>query len=207
LKTIIFGGTFNPIHLGHLYVLHSLALHTDYQRVILLPSSQPPHKHYQQDISDEDRLELLHRALDDYTTLYPDDRPLTFVIDTCEIDRGGKSYMYDSVLDISQRYDITGTLALAIGDDLLPNLMSWHEADKLIKMLDFVVISREFTGKGRTLPDLIHGTYLEVTHLECSSTSIREQLKSTTGCIYALKDLLSESVLDYIIDYELYRNN
>ncbi len=207
MKTILFGGTFNPVHLGHLHVLHSIAFHTDYERVIILPASQPPHKAYRQVITDSQRLELLHLAVEDYHRLYPDDRALECIIDTCEIDRGGKSYMYDSVMDIHTRYEITGTLALAIGDDLFPTLKDWYRGEDLIQLVHFVVITRDRQNENRVFPNQLDGEFLEVAPVRCSSTSIRDQLKSTTGCLYSLKEQLSESVLDYIIDYGLYKND
>lgn len=206
MKTIIFGGTFNPIHLGHLYVIHAIASQTDYERIIIVPTLEPPHKQYSKAISDEDRLNLIHKGVDDYSQIYSEDRKLDIVVDETEIDRGGKSYMYDTVLEIYNRYDITSTLAIAIGDDLLPTLESWYRAEDLFELVYFLIIHRNLHSHPQ-LPQHIKGEYIKVKPFPCSSSFIREMLGSAKSSLHTLSSLLSDSVLDYIIDYELYHRH
>ncbi len=206
MKTIIFGGTFNPIHLGHLNLIHAISSLTDYERIIVIPTLEPPHKQYHKTISDEDRLELIHKGIEDYSQIYSDDRNVEIVVDLCEIERGGKSYMYDTVLDVYKRYTISGTLAIAIGDDLLSTLHSWYRAEDLISIVYFVVVNRDEQNQV-VLPDTIRGEYIKVTPFPCSSSTIRNLLGSAKSSLHTLSSLLSDSVLDYIIDYELYQRN
>ena len=206
MKTIIFGGTFNPIHLGHLNLIHAIASLTDYERIIVIPTLEPPHKQYNKAISDEDRLELIHKGLEDYSQIYSDDRNVEIIVDLCEIERGGKSYMYDTVLDVYKRYTISGTLAIAIGADLLSTLNSWYRAEDLISIVYFVVVNRDEQNQV-ILPDTIRGEYIKVTPFPCSSSTIRNLLGSAKSSLHTLSSLLSDSVLDYIIDYELYQRN
>ncbi|NCB02455.1 MAG: nicotinate (nicotinamide) nucleotide adenylyltransferase [Spirochaetia bacterium] len=206
MKTIIFGGTFNPIHLGHLYLIHAIASQSDYERIIVIPTLEPPHKEYIREISDQDRLELIHKGIDDYYHIYREDRKIEILIDTLEIDRGGKSYMYDTVIEMYRKYEITGTLAIAIGDDLLPSLESWYRFEDLVSIVYFVVVHRLEKNK-IDFPKNAHGEYILVEPFPCSSTSIREMLGSAKSSLHTLTSLLSETVLDYIIDYELYQRH
>ncbi len=206
MKTIIFGGTFDPIHLGHLYLLHAIASLSDYERIIVIPTYDPPHKIYDKQISDTDRLELLYRGVEDYRVLYPEDRPIEIIIDSVEIDRGGKSYMYDTVLNLYTRYQITGKIAVAIGDDLLPTISSWYRAEELFQLVYFIIVNRLEKSKIE-LPKTLQGEYIEVEPFLCSSTIIREMLGNAKSSLHSLSFLLSESVLDYIIDYDLYQRH
>jgi len=206
VKTIIFGGTFNPIHLGHLYLIHAIVTHSDYERIIVVPTLEPPHKQYNKAIRDEERLELIHKGLDDYSQIYSDDRKVEIVVDLSEIDRGGNSYMYDTALDIYNRYDVSGTLAIAIGDDLLPSLDVWYRAEELISIVYFIVVNRD-NHHHSPLPEHIKGEYIKVKPFPCSSSTIRNLLGSAKSSLHTLSSLLSDSVLDYIIDYELYQRH
>ncbi len=206
MKTIIFGGTFNPIHLGHLYVIHSIATQTDYERIIIIPTLEPPHKKYRREISDEDRVILIHKGIDDYFQIYSDDRKVEIVVDLIEIERGGKSYMYDTVLEIYKKYEVSSLLAIAIGDDLLSTLESWYQAESLFELVFFLIINRELSSQAQ-LPPTIKGQYLHVKPFPCSSSTIREMLMSAKSSLHTLSSLLSDSVLDYIIDYELYHRH
>ncbi len=202
MKTLIFGGTFNPVHLGHLFLLHTIAERTDYERIIILPAKHPVHKEYEKEITNEQRLDLLHIAIDDYHTFYPEDRELEIVIDTCELTRETESYTYVSVVDIYQRYDIDGTLGVVMGDDLVEDLPSWYRAEDLFPLVHVLVVTRE---QGKHLPDGVDGEWISVEPVECSSTHIREMLHSPKGDIQELQMMLSDGVIDYILDYELYK--
>ena len=206
VKTIVFGGTFNPIHLGHLYLIHTLAEQTDYQRLILLPAREPVHKSYQEQVTQEQRLDLIYCGIDDYHSYYAHDRQMDIVVDTCELTRDAASYTYMSVTDIYQRYDIDGTLGVVVGDDLVEGLHTWYRFEELVSLVHFLVITRENEIDGRdTLPEGIDCHWLDVDPVKVSSSHIRELLGASAGDIQELHSLLSDGVLDYILDHELYK--
>lgn len=206
MKTIVFGGTFNPIHLGHLYLIHTLAEKTDYQRLILLPAREPVHKSYQEQVTQQQRLDLIYCGIDDYRRYYPHDRQMNIVVDTCELTRNAASYTYMSVTDIYQRYDIDGTLAVVVGDDLVEDLHTWYRFDELVSLVKILVITRdkELDGKDK-LPEGIDCQWIDVDPMKVSSSQIRELLYASAGDIQELHSLLSDGVLDYILDHELYK--
>ncbi len=190
------------MHLGHLYMIHTIAERTEYERIIILPSKAPVHKSYQKEITNEQRLDLLHLGLEDYRSFYPEDREMEIVVDTCELTRESESYTYMSVVDIYQRYDIDGTLAIVVGDDLVEDLHTWYRAEDLFPLVHILVVTR---NRGKAFPEGVDGEWIDVEPVECSSTYIREVLHSPKGDIQELQMLLSDGVLDYILDYELYK--
>ena len=88
MRFLILGGAFNPIHIGHLILAEELSVEFGYDRVLLVPSFQPPHKVLSDDPGPDARLAMLKAAVSS--------DPL-FVVETCELDRGGVSYTVDTL--------------------------------------------------------------------------------------------------------------
>jgi nicotinate-nucleotide adenylyltransferase len=206
MKTAVIGGTFDPVHLGHLHLLHSLIEFTDYQRVLIVPVANPPHKEREAAVSAQDRVSMLNLALDDYHQIYTDDREVQILIDQLEIERGGTSYMFDTVQEIYKRYEITGQLGMVIGDDLLPGLRRWYRFDELRHSVEFIICRRAAVRPQQILPPGVVGTFLENPILEDSSTHIRELLSKKQNFDYELTSLLPKSVVQFIEEHGLYRD-
>ncbi len=205
MRTAIIGGTFDPVHNGHLYLLHGVLEYTDYQRIIFIPVSMPPHKAYRQRVADKDRLEMLKLALKSYRDLYPNDREVELVLEDCEIKRGGISYMFDTVEDIRRRYAIFGRPAIVIGDDLLTGLTNWHRYAELCEIVDFLVFRRLDDGEEGRLPEGAQGRLIDNPVLVDSSTTIRAILEKG-GDEKILASLIPQTVVHYIQAYGLYTN-
>lgn len=203
MKTAIIGGTFDPVHNGHLHLLHWLVATTDYQRILFIPVFIPPHKTYRQRVSDHDRIVMLKLALQAYPGSYPEDRAVELVVDDCEIRRQGVSYMFDTVRDVLVRYHVEGRLAVVIGDDLLPGLTSWHRFEELCGLVDFLVFKRSSDASKRELPQIVSGRVMDNPSLSDSSTEIREILQSGATDV-DLASLMPLSVVDYIRNHGLY---
>ncbi|MDD4763310.1 MAG: adenylyltransferase/cytidyltransferase family protein, partial [Sphaerochaetaceae bacterium] len=111
MVTAIFGGTFDPVHNGHLHVLSQIERYTDFEMVIMIPVCIPPHKVYTRHVTDEQRIKMLDLAITSWRQLHAGST-LKVGIDDCEIRSKGTSYMYDTVRDISHRYDIACNISV-----------------------------------------------------------------------------------------------
>lgn len=208
VATAMFGGSFNPVHLGHLHLIHTVATTTRYRRFIFIPVAQNNFKR-DADLADaHHRLAMLHLSFASYEKLYPDDPPLELLSDPCEIERGGVSYTYDTVRHLYLKYGIKGRLGLVMGDDLLGSLDKWHEYDALKQLVSFVVIRRdkEATAFHDSAVDL---EYIDNVLVEESSTTIREAcaaLKGDDQLPLKIRSLMNEEVAAYVQQNRLYRS-
>lgn len=190
MRTIIIGGSFNPVHNGHLYVSEELKIQMGYERVIFIPSNISAHKSGVELVPARNRIEMLKLALADSTSL----------IDLCEIERGGVSYMIDTVKSVKSRYEVSGRIGLFIGDDLVTGLKDWHNVDELLDVVDIVVAHRDSETELET--NLTY-KYINNVTINISSSDIRERIREGKAFRY----LLPESVHRYILDRGFYRNN
>ena len=205
MRTAVIGGTFDPVHLGHLHLLHSVIQLTDYERIIIIPTAIPPHKADEPSVSSEERLAMMELALLDYPRLYPNDRSAHVLIDTCEINRGGISYMFDTVNELYQRYEIDGKIGMVIGDDLVAGLRRWYRFERLRHLVEFIILRREHAEHFPMLPPGVVGTFLENPILIDSSTQVRALLASGKATEAQLATLVSKSVMNYIMEHGLYQ--
>lgn len=205
----IFGGTFDPVHFGHLRAASEAAERLPLKEFRLLPAGTPPHRSATF-ASAADRLAMLQLAVAGHPDLAVDDR---------EVRREGYSYMVDTLAEIRAEEGET-PLVLMIGQDAVNQLDAWHEWRKLFDLAHLVVMRRpksrhHYSGAlfeelqprlvddARQLVRAPHGSVLplEVTQLEISSTGIREQIASGRSPRF----LLPDSVVRYIAERGLYR--
>lgn len=204
MKTAVIGGTFDPVHLGHMHLLHSLVELTDYERVLLIPVANPPHKQHEVSVTTEDRLAMLHLAFEQFYTYYPQDRQVEIIIETCEIERGGTSYMFDTVQELYRTYTVDGKIGMVIGDDLLSGLRRWYRFEELRDVVEFIICRRAPVRPSQILPPGVIGRFLENPVMDDSSTRIRKLLADGSVSCEELTSLLPESVVHYILSYDLY---
>ena len=200
-KVALFGGSFDPVHLGHLAVLHNVLKASDYSLFLIVPAKLSNFKQTNTPkASSEDRLEMLKLALEDYKELYPEDDLSRLSISTLELDRGGVSYTYDTVLEIKKLYGIAGRLGLVIGDDQIPTLTKWYRYEDLKKEVEFLICRRNPDGAlWSLLPQDICYTRIEPEELAPQSSSeFRANLESR-------EDYLSKRVRQYVKAKDLYR--
>ena len=124
--TCIFGGTFDPIHKGHLHILNQLEELTPYERVIVIPARISNFKQESVPTPAVDRYNMVKIALNEYSTQHPTRLELLV-----------------TVVDILERYPVTGRLGLIMGDDLLPDLDKWYRIDELKELVDFICFTRD----------------------------------------------------------------
>ncbi len=201
MTTAMFGGSFDPVHLGHLAVLHNVLKCTNYEKFLIVPAKLSNFKQTSAPkASAEERLEMLKLALEDYREIYPEDAYSRLSISTVELERSGVSYTYDTVMEIKKLYKVTGPLGLIIGDDQIPKLTGWYRYEDLKKEVEFVICRRNPDGALWTLlPGDISYTKIEPDTLAPqSSSAFRANTQDRV-------DYLSKRVGQYVKDNNLYR--
>ena len=127
----IYGGSFDPVHLGHLITAESIKKELNFERLFLLPCYEPVHKnslHY----SSKQRLEMLSLAIKEFPSLE---------IDTREIDRGGSSYMIETLAEIVKEFK-DSSICLIIGMDSFINFKTWKKWDEFAKLIHLIILPR-----------------------------------------------------------------
>jgi nicotinate-nucleotide adenylyltransferase len=196
LKKIgIFGGSFNPIHIGHLIIAEYFFVQQNLDKVIFVPTYISPFKKDQtKQIADEDRLAMVKLITDN------DER---FEFDDFEIESKCVSYTYNTVKHIKSRYT-ESELTLLIGFDNLPDLHQWYEFEKLAKLVTFCVACRKsdspINEKKPSLGATVRLNFLNSPNIEISSSRIREAAKSGEAFRY----MLHPAVFEYVKSKKLY---
>lgn len=185
----ILGGTFNPIHMGHLILaeeaLHKLRL----EKVVFVPAFIPPHKNVDTRISPQDRLKMAMLAIEDNPA---------FEVSTFEIDSRKKSYSIDTLKEFRRVYGDGAQFFFLTGSDLLKDLFSWKDIGQIFKMSKFIVANRP----GYPVKDVPEDAEtVVITPIEVSSEDIRKRLRESRSIRY----LVPEKVRGYILERKLYR--
>jgi len=185
----ILGGTFNPIHIGHLTIAEMARERMSLDKVIFIPSYLPPHKSGKDIASAIDRYRMLRLAVQGNPK---------FDVSDFEIKKEGKSYSVDTVRHLRKKNPRAAKFFFIIGSDLLPGLHTWKNIEELKKMVVFISVNRPgFRGK----PTRIKVRSVSVPGLQTSSTFARRRL--LTG--KTVKYLVPDKVLDYIRKNKLYK--
>ncbi len=182
MKLLVFGGSFNPLHTGHLFIAEEAKNTLDYNKVVFVPSNISSHKNDSTGMDPEKRLKMLEDALSEY----PD-----FTTDRFDIDRGGVSYTIHTIDHIYKNYSFDGKPGFIIGDDLLPGFGTWKNVDELMKKIDLVVVRRDSSEKiNSEYPD----HYIDNTLLPISSTEIRKRIKEGKSIRYLVPEKIREII-------------
>ncbi len=205
----LFGGTFDPIHCGHLIVARCVLERLSLDEVTFIPSANPPHKG-RADLSDvAHRLAMVELAIDG-------PRPLVgaepgFACDDCEARRAGPSYTLETVMHFRERLGPGAHIHWIIGADSLAELESWHRATELVDACNIVTVNRsgdcqpDLSTFGRVLNEghvaKLERGILQTPHIDISATDIRRRVAAAQSIRY----LVPEPVRQYIEDHQLYR--
>lgn len=184
----VLGGAFNPIHNGHLFLAEELVREGCFSKVIFVPSNISAHKEMAPGASAQDRLEMCRLAVSGCPY---------FIVDDCELRRGGISYMIDTIAELEERYAWAGKLSLVLGDDLVPGFANWKAASELAKRARLLVVRRQ----RHDFPpfEFEHDCFANRL-FPLSSSEIRQRLKEGK----AVRFLLPERVYEYIQTRGLY---
>jgi nicotinate-nucleotide adenylyltransferase len=194
VKIAFLGGSFNPVHIGHLALADALRVNLGYDRVILVPANIPPHKELAGGATPADRLEMLRLA-----AVEANDAGEWLLIDDCELLRGGVSYTVDTARYLAEKYrsELEGRLALAIGEDLVEGFDSWNDVPGLLSTVD-VIVARRPGGSAKPFAHL--HSRLENALLPISSSDIRSSIAGEKSWRY----LVPDPVYRYIVSHTLY---
>ena len=180
----IYGGTFNPVHHGHLILARQALEEFKLDRLIFVPAAESPFKIQNHSAPAGDRLAMLRLAI------AGEDR---FSVDPLEIERGGISYSIDTVKMFCSR-DPEAEFFFLVGEDNADRLTEWHRFEELKKLVCFVVLSRSEDFESSEYPVVQR-------RIEISSTEIRNRVAKQESITY----LVPESVKRYIEQHQLYQ--
>ncbi len=184
----VFGGSFDPPHVGHVGVAAAAGAALDLGVVHLIPTYQQPFKHESHMASGEQRAEMVRLAVADSERLIVDER---------ELRRGGTSYTVDTLEELRRVYP-ADELTLLVGADTAVDMPSWYRADRLPELANIVVLTRP----GAEIPR--HPMFqrsVNVPAFDVSATEIRER----AGRGESLAGLVAEPVEAYIVANRLYQ--
>ncbi len=201
MKVGIMGGTFDPIHNGHLVTAEAVRDTLNLDEVLFIPSARPPHKQDREIISSEHRLAMTVLA----TCFHP-----KFRVSTIEILRSGPSYAVDTIDTLKRQYKSGTEFYFILGADAALELSTWHNAQELIEKCYFIAATREGTDIDiRTIEADFgksakgHILRVETPKIEISSTDIRKKIK----CGRSIRYLVPDTVEAYIRKERLYNDN
>lgn len=214
MKWGLFGGTFDPIHCGHLRAAQELITLLNLDRVIFIPASEPPHKTACVITPFEHRLQMLRLAIEDNNQ---------FSLSDVESLRPGKSYSIDTVRHFLDSHDGSLELYFITGQDAFDAITTWHKWEELLPLCHFAVMTRpgfENKGLAHILPQDVAARFVydqekdlfkdprggsvlfrKTTFLDISSSDIRERLHQGQSIRY----LTLDTVIRYIETNRLYR--
>jgi nicotinate-nucleotide adenylyltransferase len=196
MRKLCFGGSFNPIHHGHLICARAAAEAMGFERVVLIPSAQPPHKPGAADLAaPEHRLAMCQIASRVESRL--------FETSDLELKRETPSYTIDSARALKlQGWQEVSWL---IGADMLLYLPKWHEPEALLREVNFVILARPgWTFDWQAMPEAYRHLERNVVRaplIEMSATDIRRRVREGRSIAY----MVPEGVAAYMERHQLYR--
>lgn len=194
----VLGGTFDPVHLGHLLAAQQVLEHLELERVYFAPAARPPHKLERQATAVEHRLRMLELAVEGN----PD-----FAISRVDLDRPGPHYSADTVEILQREWGPEAQLWFILGADSLGDLSSWHQPERLVRTAWLAVVERP--GYELELHELQHAVpgvierihFVPIPEMEISSSDLQERVRQGRSIRY----LVPDAVEAYIRHHRLYR--
>ena len=218
----LFGGSFNPIHNGHLAIARDVRARMNLARILFIPTGDPPHKHNRSLAPAQVRREMVRLAVADTSE---------FDVSTIEIDRTGKSYSIDTIREIRGHYGQSCEIFFIIGLDAFLDFPSWRNPEAILKSCHVVVVPRPGqvfraltklslfqnldpesltqldTGAIEKLeiavPDALDITCLSISPCPISASEIRRRIRNGLP----LANMLPPSVESYILQHSLYQED
>ena len=200
IRYAIMGGSFDPIHFGHLAAAETVRQKLNCQKVIFIPLGIPPHKK-NRILSDS-----IHRYT--MTVLATNSNPY-FDVSSIELNRDGYTYTLNTIKELNEYYGKEVELLFITGADALFEIETWYKVEELLKLCSFVSVTRSGYNKSMLEQKLqyLQSKYnsklhiIDVPGLNISSTEIRERIKTNIS----IKYLVPDEVEQYIFQHGLFR--
>lgn len=197
----IFGGTFNPVHLGHIEIASNVFDKLGLHKIYFMPSGVPPHKNQKGLAPPEERFKMVEMAIE---------KDKRFEVLDYEIKKKTASYTVETIYELLIKFK-DSKIFLILGADAALDIFSWKDPQNIFKVCTFVIVSRpgyileEFKKKISMLQkkgaSMMHIIYLEESVIEISSSRIRERIKNGEDA----SDLLSKKVYAYVKEMGFYK--
>ena len=193
MKVCLFGGTFDPPHLGHLIIAQTIFEAENFDQIVFVPAYQPPHKNGMKISSVDQRLEMLKIAISENPN---------FVMSDLEIQRKGLSYSIDTIIEYKKQNNLSSDeLFYLMGSDSLKQFKKWKEPKMIINESRVIVAIRP-GFRPSDIPNWILAKiqFASIPRIEISSTTIRDRWAEDKTIRY----MVTESVWQYINKNKLY---
>jgi len=194
----VLGGSFDPIHVGHLHIARQACARLELDRLVFVPAGQPPHKLDQALTDPEQRLEMVRLAVADEPRL---------VVSRIDVDRPGPSYSVDTVSLLQKEWGVRAQIYFLIGADLLADLTTWHQPRRLLELCQVVAVGRpghkvDVAALNRRFAGAPPVVLLEdVSPIDVSATEVRRRVAGGQS----IEGLVPPAVAAYIQAHGLYR--
>ena len=190
-KIGIFGGTFDPIHLGHLITAQSVREIRELEKIIFIPAFISPHKSEIKTSSAEDRLNMIKLAIDGISF---------FDYSNIEIEKGGVSFTVDTLKELKKNND---DLEFIIGYDNIFEFNTWKDPDEIMKLAKVIVLKRRSSHPPQFKDKYYNqAIFVQTRGIEISATDLRERVKKGQPINF----LVPQKVMEYIYKHKLYNN-
>ncbi|MFA5060384.1 MAG: nicotinate-nucleotide adenylyltransferase [Candidatus Omnitrophota bacterium] len=185
----VLGGTFNPVHIGHLMIAQWAKEKMRLDKVIFVPANLPPHKDVKEVVSSKDRYKMVQLAVGGNSS---------FSVSDFEIKRQGKSYTIDTMRYFDRCYPKNTKLFFIVGGDMTSQLKNWRYIKDILKIASFIVVNRP--GRHRKNTEIKHSPVV-MPAIDISSSYLRQRIaqKKTT------KYFIPDKVRQYIDQHKLYQ--
>ena len=188
----LLGGSFDPVHIGHLHVCEQVLMELGYDRVLLIPAYRSPLRPNPHFASPKQRLQMLALATTGNDRLQ---------IDSWELEQSRLSYTIDTVRHLNSLYnphdDPSNRLGLIVGSDHIAQLARWYDSARLLESVNLIVFARDHR-RPQDIPAAV--TYIDTMPLVMSSSLIRQRIAQGLAFRY----LVPEAVYNYIQEQRLY---
>ena len=181
----IFGGTFNPFHIGHYEMLEALQSDDSIDEIWIMPDKIPPHKECDFLASDNDRIEMCRIVSKDFSKA-----KLCLI----EFEREGKSYTYDTIRYLNERYSSTKFIFVC-GGDMLVYFDKWYRYEDLMKLIPFIVFKRANTNISE------FESCIEKFRKMGMKIDVKDEIISNVSSTQFRKDNLSEILPEKVYNY------
>lgn len=187
----IFGGAFDPIHIGHLIVAEDVRVKMEFEKIYFIPCNLPPTKE-EVEASSRDRMEMVKLAIEGNSG---------FLASDIEIRKGGRSYTVDTLREISETFGKNKSIYVLMGMDQANCIESWQSPEEIVKMSTIIAMKRPGV-KQKDIPEKYTSkmSLIDVRQVDVSSREIRRRVRLGLSIRY----MVLEPVLEYIYTHGLY---